>query len=102
VKRDRYAHVVGETTGDGLGVVESKECLVRTSMRDRGRVCSTLQMAEDLADDLTLRDGGTDPQRPALTTWAARHGTCPYPLQQPRRVEENQTAFSTDYRVTPC
>ena len=102
MKRDRYAHVVGETTGDGLGVVESQECLVRTSRRDRGRVCSALQMAADLADNLALRDGGTDPQRPALTTWSSRPGTCSYPLQQPRRVEEQQTAFCTDHRATPC
>jgi hypothetical protein len=30
-------------------------------------------MLEDLPDDLALRDGGDDPQRPLLTTRAARH-----------------------------
>ena len=42
------------------------------------------QMAEDLADHLALRDGGNDPQRPALAKRAAGHLQRKHPLEQPR------------------
>jgi hypothetical protein len=32
-------------------------------------------MLEDLPDDLAVRDGGNDPQRPPLTPGAARHSS---------------------------
>ena len=50
---------------------------------NQGRVGRTFQMAEDLSDDLTLRDGGDDPQRPPLTPRAAYHIQCKDVLQQP-------------------
>src|SRR5262249_19460734 len=57
--------------------------LASTSRRDGGWVCSPFQMAEDLADDLALRDSGNDPQRPALTKRAGGHIYVKDPLEQP-------------------
>ena len=42
------------------------------------------QMAEALADHRALRDGGHDPQRPALAKRAAGPRQRKYPLAQPR------------------
>ena len=47
-------------TGVGLGHPVER-CLASTGRRDGGWVCRKFQMAEDLADDLTLRDDGDDP-----------------------------------------
>ena len=44
-------------------------------------VCRKFQMLEDLPDDLAVRDGGNDPQRPPLTLGAARHIERKHPLQ---------------------
>jgi hypothetical protein len=43
-------------------------------------------MLEDLPDDLAVRDGGDDPQRPLLTERAARHVQGKDALEQPRPV----------------
>src|SRR5262249_43627761 len=42
-------------------------CLAGTGRRNGGWVCREFQMAEDLANDLTLRDDGNESQHPALT-----------------------------------
>ena len=49
-------------------------------------VCGKLQMLQDLPDDLTVRDGGDDSQRPPLTERAARHVKRKDALEQPRPV----------------
>ena len=41
-------------------------------------------MAEDLADDLALRDDGDDPQHPALAQRTGAHLQGKHPLQEPR------------------
>jgi hypothetical protein len=46
-------------------------------------VCSPFEMAEDLANDLPLRDDGDDAQRPPLAKRAADHIHVKDPLEQP-------------------
>jgi hypothetical protein len=58
--------------------------LAGTDRRDGGWVCRKFQMAEDLADDLALRDDGDEPQRSALAKRAGGHIHVKYPLEQPR------------------
>jgi hypothetical protein len=50
-----------------------KGFLADTRWSNRGWVHRELQMPEDLADHLALRDGGHDPQRPLLAARAACH-----------------------------
>ena len=69
-----------------MGLGEHVNLLASTDRRDGGWVCSTFQMAEDLADHLALRDDGDEPQRPALTKRAVRHVKRKDPMQQPRPV----------------
>src|SRR5215831_1241213 len=51
--------------------------------RNGGWVCSEFQMAEDLANDLTLRDDGDESQHPALTKWTRAHLQGKHALQEP-------------------
>jgi hypothetical protein len=51
---------------------------------DRRRVGGELQMAEHLADDLGLGDGGDDAERPAPTRRATLHVEGKHPFQQAR------------------
>ena len=60
--RLRSAHVAYETTRVVVGLGDPVTwSLAGTGRRDGGRVCRKFQMAEDLADDLALRDDGDDP-----------------------------------------
>ncbi len=57
-----WAHSASAITRDAMGLGHPVNgCLAGTGRRDGGRVCSKFQMAEDLADDLALRDDGDDP-----------------------------------------
>src|SRR4029434_1083242 len=60
-----------------------KGFLAETRRSDGGRVHRELQMPEDLADHLAVRDGGDDPQWPPLTPRAACHLQGKDALQQP-------------------
>src|SRR5215831_17493309 len=51
--------------------------------RNGGWVCSEFQMAEDLANDLTLRDDGDESQHPVLTQWTHGHLQGKHALQEP-------------------
>ena len=56
------AHIASEITRDAMGLGHPvKGFLAGTGRRDGGWVCRKFQMAEDLADDLALRDDGDDP-----------------------------------------
>ena len=57
--------------------------LARTGRRDGGWVCSTFEMAEDLADHLALRDDGDEPQHSALAKGTRSHIHVEHPLEQP-------------------
>src|SRR5262245_3082889 len=48
------------------GGAPGKGVLAETRWGDRGWVDGELEMLEDLADHLAVRDGGHDPQRPLL------------------------------------
>src|SRR5262249_33342321 len=53
--------------------------------RCNGRwICRKFQMLEDLPDDLPVRDGRDNPQRPPLTPGAERHIERKYALEQSR------------------
>src|SRR5262249_35691037 len=58
--------------------------LAGTGRCDGGWVCRKFQMAEDLADDLALRDDGDEPQHPALAKGTRSHIQVKHPLEQPR------------------
>jgi hypothetical protein len=78
-------HVAYETTRDTVGLGRPVErFLARTGRCDWRWVCSMFQMAEELADHLALRDGGNDPQSPALAKRAAGQNQRKHPLEQPR------------------
>src|SRR5262249_16588579 len=51
--------------------------------RNGGWVCSTFEMAEDLADHLPLRDDGDEPQHPALAQGTRAHLQGKHTLQEP-------------------
>ena len=60
--RLRSAHVAYETTRVVVGLGDPVTwSLAGTGRRDGGWVCSTFQMAKDLADHLTLRNNGDEP-----------------------------------------
>src|SRR5262245_13661357 len=59
-------------------------CWARTGRCDGGWVCSALQMTEERADHLALRDDGDEPPQARLTPGAARHSQRKDPLEQPR------------------
>jgi hypothetical protein len=79
------AHVADETTRVVVGSGDPiTMCLASMGRCDGGWVCGTLQMAQDLADHLTLRDDGDEPQRPALAKGTRGHLHAKDPLEQPR------------------
>jgi hypothetical protein len=79
------AHVASAITRDAADLgYPVAHCWVSAGRRAGGWVCSTFQMAEDLADHRALRDDGDKPQCPALTTRAVRHVKRKAPMQQPR------------------
>ena len=59
-------------------------CLASTGRCDGGWVYSEFQMAEDLANDLALRDDSDEPQHPTLTQWAGGHLQVKHASQEPR------------------
>jgi hypothetical protein len=78
--RDRDASATHQTrSGRGPG----EGFLADTRRSNQGWVGCELQMPEDLADHLALRDSGDDPQRPPLTERAACHIQRKDALQQP-------------------
>src|SRR5262245_11540368 len=78
-------HVAAAITRDAVDLGHPvAHCLASTGSRDGGWVCSTFQMAEDLADHLALCDDGDEPQCPALTQRAVRHIQRKDPMQQTR------------------
>src|SRR5262249_46459845 len=60
--------------------------LADTRWSNQGWVGCELQMPEDLAAHLALRESGNDPQRPLLTERAARHVKRQVALEQPHPV----------------
>ena len=57
-----WAHIAAEITRNAMGLGNPVTgFLAGTGRRDGGWVCSTFQMAEDLADDLALRDDSDEP-----------------------------------------
>jgi len=81
------AHVADEPTRVVVALGDPVTwCLAGTGRRDGRGVCRQFQMVEELANDLTLRDDGDEPQRPALTKRAVHHIQRKDPLQQPRPV----------------
>src|SRR5262245_14157161 len=59
-------------------------CLAGTGRRERRWICREFQMAEDLANDLTLRDDGNESQHSALTKRARAHLQGKHALQESR------------------
>ena len=57
------AYVASEALRYSVGLVECIALLTGMGRRDGGWVCRKFQVAQDLADDLTLRDDRNDPQR---------------------------------------
>jgi len=55
-----------------------------TGRREGRGVCSTFEMAEELAHDLTLRDDGDEPQHPTLAPRAGGQLQAKDPPQEPR------------------
>ena len=66
-----------------MSLGERADLLASTGRRNGRWVCSTFEMAEDLADHLTLRDDGDEPQCPTLTPRAVHRIQCKHPMQQP-------------------
>src|SRR5262249_40664920 len=58
--------------------------LARTGRRDGEWVCSTFEMAEELADHRALRDNGDEPQRAALAQRTGDHLQMKHSPQEPR------------------
>src|SRR5262249_36335345 len=79
------AHIAYETTCVVVGLSDPVTwSLAGMGRRDGRRICSELQMAEDFANPLALRDDGDDPQHALLTPGAAGHIQRKDPLEQPR------------------
>ena len=80
----------GETSGgagDGSGAQAEEQA--KASWRTRagamgGESAESFQMLEDLPDDLPVRDGRDNPQRPPLTPGAERHIERKHALEQSR------------------
>ena len=95
-------HIASEAPRHGVGLGERVDLLASTGRRDGGWVCSKFQMPEDLADHLALRDGGDDPQRPALTKRAACHIQRKDALEQPRPAPARRRRCRVSCSSTPC
>src|SRR5262249_10357312 len=79
------AHMAYETTRVIVALGDPVIWCLAGTGRGNGRgICRALQMAEDLANDLTLRDDGDEPQGPTRTKRAVRQVQAKDSLEQPR------------------
>src|SRR5262249_50304832 len=79
-----WTHSASAITRDAMGLGHPVTgYLAGTGWCDGGWVCRAFQMAEDLANDLTLRDDGDKSQYPTLTQWTRAHLQGKHVLQEP-------------------